>query len=163
LRSAGLTCLFGLALLSAACKGGGPASPEAEDNAPAEDQVRQAVEAFYAEYLGQTELDVESGTLQNPLVEDYGYREDARLDAALVTQIDGLVEKAGERGLSADPFLCATQIPERVDVDTVALEGDTATATVYTRYADSAIPFRMTVGLVQGDDGAWKLSQIQCK
>ncbi len=157
-------CLIGLVQLTAACKSGGTAGPAVEEGGGSDEtQVRQAVEAFYADYIDQTTLDDATGTVQNPLIKDYAYRDDARLDAALVEQIDGLVEKAGEEGLSADPFLCAAQVPERADVDTVEVKDKAATAKVYTRFPDSPIPFRMTLSLVKGDDGTWKLAQIQCK
>jgi hypothetical protein len=150
-------------VLVAGCRDSGPASPEVEDSLPDEDQVTQAVEGFYADYISSTTLDSASGGIRNPLLEDYGYREDARFDAKLVEQIDGMVEKAGERGLSADPFLCSVQIPQQADVGDVALDGDSATAEVFTRYQDSAIPFKLTLSLVKGEDGEWKLAEILCK
>lgn len=154
--------LLGLVLV-AGCKSSAPASPEAEDNRPAEEQVKQAVQDFYADYVDTSKLDPKTGSIQNPLVASYGYREDDRFDAKLVEQIDGMVEKAGERGLSADPFLCSVQIPERTDVGAVKLDGDAATAEVFTRYPDSGIPFKLTLSLVKDGDGGWKLAQILCK
>jgi len=141
--------------------------PSERDPAVAEAEAREAVEGFYADYIAGSRLDAETGGIHNPLL-DGGYRDDERLGAELVEQIDAIRGDDGDRGMQADPFLCAIQIPERADVSEVKLEGDSAVATLLLHFAGQSIPQRLTVTLGAGEASAdgevgWRLTAIACR
>ena len=109
------------------------------------------VEAFYTDYLGYIG---EPGTesFRNPLVDGF-YRESEYLTVSFRDHVDELLSE----GIPADPFLCAQDIPTRMDVDGVFYSEEGASVVVRTSLNQQVF----TVNTRQ-TDGAWLISSITC-
>ncbi len=159
-------CAAGLAaaLTVAACGGAPGTAPTA---APADDPAAAAatrfVEDFFTAYLAKARVDPKTGRVTSDLAAG-GYHDDPRIGGDLADQIDDLVEAAGADGLSADPFVCAAEVPERAEVVSLQPDGaDRMVARVDMWHAGQGIPFPVTVTVAAAGDGAWQLVGIECR
>lgn len=117
-----------------------------------EQDATAVVEGFYAEYLGYIGQGRASGEFRNPMV-NRAYREMPGLAPAFVEELDALVEK----GLMADPILCAQDVPEFVEVASVKEEGSRAVVTL----SDSFPSHMLTVDLDRSG-AEWLITGIRC-
>lgn len=112
------------------------------------------VKEFYAGYLEMVS-DPTGEDFQNPLVN----REYANYDAlspAFIVQVDELLASFEFGGY--DPFLCAQNIPEAIQVDKVQTTKDTAEVTVSSSFGNH----QFTV-LMELREGNWVINDIQCQ
>ncbi|GAB4575315.1 MAG: hypothetical protein Kow0077_26210 [Anaerolineae bacterium] len=114
----------------------------------------ETVDAFYTWYLDYAAVDAQ-GHFNNPMA-DRAYRDSPYLTAALIADMDALME--GE-GLWSDPFLCAQDVPAGFSSRLVAEEGQTAAVLVEERFGLTT--HTLTVNLVAGDAG-WQIDAVDC-
>ncbi len=109
----------------------------------------QVVNEFYEWYIGYA-----SGAEgKSPLV-DGVYKTTGKLTDGFIRQIEDVVASF-DRG-ATDPILCAQDVPTRVTVRQVALEGEQANVLVETSFENHSL----WVELVQVD-GQWKINDIR--
>jgi hypothetical protein len=120
---------------------------ESETEAPVPPPA-ETVERFYNWYLARAR------TAGSPLA-DGSYRETGFLTEELVQKIDALV--ASFEGGAYDPFLCAQDVSERVDVGPAEGSAEEAGLTVRTSFEGHS--FRVELQLVAGE---WKISDVIC-
>lgn len=171
---AGIVLCTAAALLLAACRGeAGPEQPEVEDIGPlpavtrvVDPDIRALIEGFYADYLATAAVDPESGVLVNAAL-DGAIASDERLEGGFRESLREAVEAAGPAGGGAaeswaDPLLCSTEIPERIEVFAADPQGDEASAVILITLPEATIPQRATLQ-VRRSGGAWQIAGIACR
>lgn len=166
---AGIVLCTAAALLLAACRGeAGPEQPEIEDIGPlpavtrvVDPDIRALIEGFYADYLATAAVDPESGALVNAAL-DGAIATDERLSEALRESILEAAAEEDPEGLRADPLLCGTQIPERIEVFAADPQGGEASAVILISLPEATIPQRATIQVQRAGD-AWQIAGIACR
>lgn len=155
---------FAVALATSGCGGAAaPAATAVPADDPAVAEAGRFVEGFFEAYLTEARMDPGTGRVTSALAEG-GYRDDPRIGAELADQIDALREAAGEQGLSADPFVCAAEVPERAELTEVApVDAGRMTVRIDMWHAGQAIPFPVTATVGRSGDGAWQLVGLECR
>lgn len=145
-------------LVTVACATG-PATPALDTDTAAMQQPapEEAVQEFYTWYLDFIG-DRSSGEFRNPLVER-AYRDAPNLSTGFVEQMDTLLDTQTEElgGIPADPFLCAQDIPERVDVAAISDAGSGIDVEMQSSFENHT----WTVH-VEPVDGNWLITDIRC-
>jgi hypothetical protein len=142
-----------VALLVSGC-----AALPAADASVVDETPEQVVEEFYAWYLDYVAYDEQAGARKNALV-DGAYRSNEHLTEDFVVQIDDLLASMREENRGGyDPFLCAQDIPEHVNVTDTQVTGDQAQVTVETSFPNH----HFTLQLEDGDAG-WQIADIVCR
>ncbi len=117
-------------------------------------------EAYYVWYLDYLNSEV----MCHPLL-DGAYQDSPYLAGALVSRLDALVADSCGFGLRTDPFLCGTDVPDRISV--LALESDSSAArvAVYGSFPTEARVSETrplgTASLIY-EDGHWNLDSVAC-
>lgn len=147
-----VTILAGLATLAtiAGCAAVGAAAPNptpADVTAPA-----AVVESYYDWY---TAYGRETG---NPLA-DAAYRDSDLLTEEFVVEVDELLASFDRGGY--DPFLCAQDLPRRLMVGEVEMDGDEATVVMDALYTGNPMASHFPVTLNR-TDGEWRIAGIAC-
>lgn len=136
-----------------------PATPALDTDTAAMQQPapEAAVQEFYTWYLDFIG-DRSSGEFRNPLVER-AYRDAPNLSAGFVEQMDTLLDEQTEElgGIPADPFLCAQDIPERIDVASVSNTNGGVDVEMKSSFENHT----WTVHVEQVD-GNWMITDIRC-
>jgi len=146
------TVLAGLAAVAtiAGCTVAG-AAPSA---APTEVTPPEAVvQGYYDWYLG---YERELG--DNPLA-DGAYRASDLLADGFVTDVDELLASFCKGGY--DPFLCAQDLPQRLTVGAVEMDGHEATVTMDALYTGNPMASHFPVTLTRAN-GDWRITGIAC-
>jgi hypothetical protein len=113
----------------------------------------QVVMGYYSWYLDYIRSDTE-GEFHNPLVE-LAYQDSRLLTKDFISRIDRIVE--GDQGIHYDPFLCAQDVPEAIDVISSFQSDDVATVVVKSSFYGHIY----TVDL-EKRWGQWKISEVNC-
>jgi hypothetical protein len=108
----------------------------------------QVVADFYEWYLAYTQT-------ANPLA-NKAYHDSPYVLAGYAQRVDEIV--AGFEGGGYDPFLCAQDVPERVGVDGVFMNGPTPNVLVRTTFPGHYF----TVDLRSTAAGDWQISNVTC-
>ena len=111
------------------------------------------VKEFYDSYLEMVS-DPTSENFQNPLV-NRGYTDFEALSPKFIVQVDELLASFEFGGY--DPFLCAQNIPEAIQVDKVQTTKDTAEIKVSSSFENHQ--FTVLMKLVEG---TWLINDIKC-
>jgi hypothetical protein len=137
-----------LALVLGAC-GNTASISEAATQPPAETESpldpAEVVNGFYDWYL----------TYEGNVLADRAYQTREELEAEFISNVDALLDSFGKGGY--DPFLCAQDIPETLEIGTLNITGDTAEATM-----NSSLGHHLFVALRHGDSG-WQIAEIRCQ
>lgn len=112
------------------------------------------VKEFYDSYLEMVS-DPTSEDFQNPLV-NREYANFNALSPAFIMQVDELLASFEFGGY--DPFLCAQNIPEAIQIDEVQTIKDTAEITVSSSFGNHQ--FTVLMELMEGN---WLINDIQCQ
>jgi hypothetical protein len=109
---------------------------------------------WYLEYIG----DPASGEMHNPLV-DQAYRSCGYLTNDFVVEVDALIQRNHDKYgfIPSDPFLCAQDIPEYVEVGDQPRTGSQASVVVSSNFSNHTF----IVELEQVND-EWKICNIHC-
>ncbi len=116
------------------------------------------VEGFYQDYIAYARPVAQPETFRNPLVDGF-YREDDRLSADLIAQVD---EQVAAGQLMADPLLCAQDVPMGVSADAAMVAEETATVIVHQFFSGNPEPRDILVSLGRGAEG-WQIESITCQ
>ena len=113
----------------------------------------QVVAEYYRWYLDYIRSDPK-GDFHNPLIE-LAYQDSRLLTKELINRIDQIVE--GDQGINYDPFLCAQDVPESIDVISSFQSDDNVTVVVQSSFYRHIY----TVDLVKRW-GQWKIMEVNC-
>jgi len=129
--------------------------------AAAQDDPAQVVNSFYTWYLDYVGYDEASQEFRNPLV-DGSYQERTELSTALIEEVATIRDEQG--GYHYDPFLCAQDIPESLDITEVDyLTDHDAAVLVKTRFGFNPHPNYMVVSLMEQDTDGWLITKVDCQ
>ncbi len=137
-----------LALVLGAC-GNTASISEAATQRPAEAESTRSpaeiVDGFYDWYL----------TYEGNVLVDRAYQTREELEAEFISNIDALLDSFEKGGY--DPFLCAQDIPETLEIESLKVTDNTAEATM-----SSSFGHHFLIALRQGDSG-WQIAEIKCQ
>jgi hypothetical protein len=146
-----LFVLCGLVFTLAACA---PTPAQAVEDPPEAATPEEVVAAFYDWYLGYSGP-ADEPPQRSPLA-DKAYHDSVYLAPAFVEQVDATIASFDQGGY--DPILCAQDIPRDLAVESVAVEGDEATATM----RSEMLGYGFSVKLEQ-IDGQWLIVDTECR
>jgi hypothetical protein len=115
--------------------------------AGAEEESEEVVESFYRWYLDYV------STTGNPLV-DQAYHQNDMLSQAMIQRVDEIIASFDQGGY--DPFLCAQDVPESIEIVSSSTSDGTSLVNVMTSFGN-----RLEVELIV-ISGEWKIHKIQC-
>ncbi len=127
-------------------------TPETAEE-PAGEGPGAVVEAFYIWYLDNSGFDEETNLMHN-VIDEATYRDQPQLSEDFIAEIDTL---ASSGTMTADPFLCAQDVPESFEVAEPIVTNGFATVLVKTSFENHSFE----VELEEGDDG-WKIVGVNC-
>ncbi len=139
------------------CEGGTTVSKSIRIN-PVHELPEEVVQAFYDWYLAYFR-DPVTHEFRNPIGEAV-YRTSVYLSADFVQRLDDLIASNQDKYgfMPADPFICAQDIPEYIQVeDTTVVSGREAHFVVGSSFPNH----HFTVDLLQ-IDGEWRIDDIHC-
>jgi hypothetical protein len=118
------------------------------------DSPEKVVHTFYSWYLDNLGYDVEKDEFRNPL-QDGSYKEQNSLTQEFIKHI----EEMKADGLSADPLLCAQDVPQSFSIKEVDLSpmGEEARVSVETSFEDHEFQVYL-----QKLSGEWKIAGVIC-
>lgn len=159
-------CLL-LGLLTGLTGCGSAAAPAPEPTAPATQPSFPVTPPTPVRYAAGPELAIQTyydwyrayGREANPLV-NRAYRTSPQLTDNLIGTVNALLthfEATNSPGY--DPFLCTQNRPNELTIDPAAVNGNAATVTVKTWWANG--PSELTLRLVKTAD-QWQIDQITC-
>lgn len=150
--------LAGVALLWA--ESGAVVTANPSPSALAAMSPADVTEAYYVWYLDYLNSEV----MCHPLL-DGAYRDSPYLTGALVSHLDELVADSCGFGLRADPFLCGTDVPNRISVLALASDAATARVAVYGSFpTEASVSETRPLGTASllYEDGHWSLDGVAC-
>jgi hypothetical protein len=116
---------------------------------------------FYNQYIAQTRYDIVNETGRTPIT-DWGYGVGDLLGDGLRASLAALAQ---DETRAADPVLCAQDLPERVVVEVVTVEGSRAEMRVSGLYAQGPDTFStaaLALFTAERNGSVWTLTDIAC-
>ena len=147
-----LTFWLVAAVWLAAGLGGCAVSAAAPPEVAVGDTPNEVVRLFYDWYLDYARFDPERGTRNNPLV-DGAYRDSRYLSPQFIRTID---EQLAGGEIRFDPFLCAQDVPNAVDMIETSLTPDAARMTIRTGLGNTFAVF------VEPVNDTWQITRVDC-
>jgi len=127
--------------------------PSMLSNVSAQNTPQQSVASYYAWYLDSIR-DPRDEKMGNPLI-DRAYRNSNLLSPSFIGHIDEML--ASSDGIPADPFLCAQDIPQEINIQGVFKKGRQAQVVVRTDFSGHVF-----TADVQEKKGWWRISNVTC-